>query len=172
MQLEEGNFKAQVELLSSKNDSATRSTIRQLKLTVGKASKTVWHYLFEGWPDFGIPEGEDRVALLELVKQTASKAAVKETSMSNAQTEAHNPRIVHCSAGVGRSGTFIALDYLLTELVEGALDDVKDEDDRIAECVDNLRSQRMMMVQGDVQFYFLYEVLKEQWIQRRAKLQE
>jgi protein-tyrosine phosphatase len=34
----------------------------------------------------------------------------------------HNPRIVHCSAGVGRSGTFIALEHLIRELDAGVLE--------------------------------------------------
>ncbi|KAK3074764.1 hypothetical protein LTS18_014161, partial [Coniosporium uncinatum] len=38
--------------------------------------------------------------------------------------------------------------------------------DPIAETVDRLRMQRMMMVQGESQFMFLYEVLREKWVER------
>jgi protein-tyrosine phosphatase len=76
------------------------------------------------------------------------------------------PRIVHCSAGVGRSGTFIALDYLLHLLHTGELDHLPDDKDPIVELVDSLRQQRMMMVQGEGQFMFLYHVLREHWLAR------
>lgn len=154
------------EVLSSTYDHPTRSTLSEIRLTNTQAgastSKTIWHYLFSGWPDFLIPEGEDRAALLELVRYTAEKAGGPE-----------NPRVVHCSAGVGRTGTFIALDYLLGELEEGTLHGAdsgeaagggeKVEGDRVAETVNELRKQRMMMVQGEAQFWFLYEILKEMW---------
>ncbi|RMY38970.1 hypothetical protein D0866_02225 [Hortaea werneckii] len=80
-----------------------------------------------------------------------------------------NPRIIHCSAGVGRSGTFIALDYLLSLLHSGALDHLTTADsDPVAETVDLMRQQRMMMVQGEPQFNFIYDVLREQFLARLA----
>ena len=41
------------------------------------------------------------------------------------------------------------------------------DDDPIADTVDLLRQQRMMMVQGEAQFFFLYEVLRELWPLRK-----
>ncbi|KAF2663473.1 hypothetical protein BT63DRAFT_418942 [Microthyrium microscopicum] len=138
-------------------DKSTRSIIRELELRAADGrTKTVWHLLFGGWPDFLVPEGEDRAALVRLVRLSQQKNAAHPGS----------PRIVHCSAGVGRTGTFAALDWLLAELESGALDDVGEEEDPIAELVDRLRQQRMMMVQGDTQFVFLYDLLKELWMER------
>lgn len=150
-------FRARLELLESRYDNKTRSTVRKLSLKVGKEEKTVWHYLFVGWPDFYIPEGEDRVALLELLQESALIAG-----------DSENRRVVHCSAGVGRSGTFIALDFLLDELRDGAMDELSADQDRIAETVNELRKQRMMMVQGESQFDFLYEIMKEQWLEHHG----
>lgn len=149
-------FIATVTLLSLTEDPATRSTIREMELrTRDGATKRVWHLLFAGWPDFLVPEDEDRAALLKLVALSAAK-----------NEDSGSPRVVHCSAGVGRSGTFIALDWLLGELDEGCLDQVEDGLDPVAEVVDRLRQQRMMMVQGEQQFSFLYDVLKMLWIER------
>ena len=150
------HFAGTVELLESNFDDRTRSTVRKLSLTSEGATKLVWHYLFEGWPDFSIPDFDDRRALVELTKDSLKKAR-----------SGNNARVVHCSAGVGRSGTFIALDYLLGELADGALDDVTDEDDPIAGTVNELRKQRMMMVQGEAQFDFLYDVMRELWFAQR-----
>jgi protein-tyrosine phosphatase len=59
---------------------------------------------------------------------------------------------------VGRSGTFIALGHLLGELDAGTVADVKDGEDMVFDTVNKLREQRMMMVQSDAQYLFLYEV--------------
>lgn len=177
-------FHGQVELLSIDADEKTRSEIRKLRLKTTAANgpdeeKEIYHLLFSGWPDFLVPEGQDRKALVELVRKSA---AINKVPSSNtnantngssfgadlASTDQDNPRIVHCSAGVGRSGTFIALDYLLSLLHSGQLDTVAPDQDPIVDTVDRLRQQRMMMVQGESQFMFLYEVLREQF---QARLQ-
>ncbi|KAI9885228.1 MAG: hypothetical protein M1823_002967 [Watsoniomyces obsoletus] len=158
----EGSFSGEIKLLRIEEHASTRSTIRELQLTVNGEHKTVYHLLFGVWPDFCTPEGDDQAALLRLIRLS------RELSRSP-----QNPRIVHCSAGVGRSGTFIALDHLLAELEEGALDDppVVDDDDTgtdiIFNVVDGLRQQRMMMVQSDAQLSFIYEIVKQQWLARK-----
>ncbi|SLM36558.1 protein-tyrosine phosphatase 2 [Lasallia pustulata] len=93
------------------------------------------------------------VRLLETDFHQASRAT---------NTGTDNPRIVHCSAGVGRSGTFIALEHLLAELAAGSLADAKDDDDLIYNTVCELRKQRMMMVQSLTQYQFLYQVLRDE----------
>lgn len=143
-------FKASIQLLELTTDERKRTTVRKLRMTVGDESRIIWHLLFSGWPDFGVPECDDRLALFELLKLSAEK---------NAKPE--NPRIIHCSAGVGRSGTFIALDHLLGELDAGTIADTKDNEDIVFDTVNELRKQRMMMVQSDTQYIFLYEVLRE-----------
>ncbi|KAI9797967.1 MAG: hypothetical protein M1833_005023 [Piccolia ochrophora] len=152
-------FQASVELLECYGDLVSRSTIRKLELSVNGESRIVWHLLFEGWPDFAVPEFEERQALLELIKLSAEK-----------NTTPENPRIVHCSAGVGRSGTFIALDHLLEELSDGALDGKRGDADAdpVLSTVDGLREQRMTMVQSDAQLHFIYQVLKEQWMEKEV----
>ncbi|KAL4764402.1 tyrosine protein phosphatase PTP1 [Aspergillus foveolatus] len=149
---EGGDVLGHITLLESTWDPECRSEIRQLQLTLGSDSKTVWHFLFAGWADYSKPVGEDRDALLHLIKLSASKASSPQ-----------NPRIVHCSAGVGRTGTFIALDHLLQELESGQLLKVTDEDtDPVFEAVNLMREQRMMMVYNEMQLIFIYEVLREQ----------
>jgi protein tyrosine phosphatase len=150
-----------VTLLESTFDAKSRSEIRKLQLTIGSESKIVWHFLFAGWADYSKPEGNDREALLELIKLSASKSGPD------------NPRVVHCSAGVGRTGTFIALDYLLQELESGQLLQVADpETDPIFETVNLMREQRMMMVYNEMQMQFIYEVLREQTDIKLGKVYE
>ncbi|KAJ6166606.1 hypothetical protein N7470_002053 [Penicillium chermesinum] len=140
-----------VKLLDCSFDPKSRSQVRQLELTIGSESKIVWHFLFAGWADHSKPEGSDRQALLELIALSSSKC------------DLDNPRVVHCSAGVGRTGTFIALDHLLRELESGQLLQITDsEADPVFDCVDEMRKQRMMMVYNELQMQFIYEVLREQ----------
>lgn len=158
----EDNFLASLTLKCVKADEETRSTVREMELRTQEGeTKTIWHFLFAGWPDFLIPEGEDKTALVELIARTAAL-----------NTATGSPRIVHCSAGVGRSGTFIALDWLLGELEDGALDEVPESFDPVADVVDRLRMQRVMMVQGESQFVFLYDVLREHWKERWRRRNE
>lgn len=136
-------------------DEACRSEVRKLELHIGNESKVVWHFLFAGWADYSKPEGEERDALLQLLQRTAEKSSLE------------NPRIVHCSAGVGRTGTFIALDHLLRELDSGELLDPKYfNEDPIYDTVNQLREQRMMMVYNEMQLQFIYEVIREQSIRK------
>ena len=146
----EQNVLGEITLLETTFDEKARSEIRKLELRVGSESKIVWHFLFAGWADYSKPEGEDCEALLELIRISGSKSGPD------------NPRVVHCSAGVGRTGTFIALDHLLQELESGQLLDVTDPDeDPVFDTVDHMREQRMMMVYNDMQLQFIYEVLRE-----------
>lgn len=175
-------FKGEVHLESMDEDAKSRSEIRRLKVRTTMEGEEelemeIRHLLFSGWPDFLIPEGEDRAALIELIRLSASLSRPSSTSNGTANGThtasstdfgldiSDNPRIIHCSAGVGRSGTFIALDYLLSLLYTHELDELQPPDiDPICETVDMLRQQRMMMVQGESQFGFLYEVLRELYV--------
>ncbi|KAJ5351068.1 Protein-tyrosine phosphatase catalytic [Penicillium brevicompactum] len=160
-ELAEPGVLGRVTLLESTFDARSRSEIRKLELAIGSESKIVWHFLFAGWADYSKPEGSDRQALLDLIKLSASKS------------HPDNPRIVHCSAGVGRTGTFIALDHLLCELESGHLLDVTDpERDPVFETVNQMREQRMMMVYNEMQMQFIYEVLREQTDRKLGKVSD
>lgn len=140
-------------------DGATE--IRKLVMRVDgePEEKTIWHLLYTQWPDFGIPAENETASLLNLIALSKAKNAGPT-----------NPRIVHCRAGVGRSGTFISLDHLLEELEAGgfpsdrpsAFDSFR-RDDPVFDSVNGLRMQRPNMVQAVPQYRFIYEVLKRLW---------
>ena len=141
-----------IKLVESLYDERSKCTQRQLLLSFGEESRTVWHLLFAGWPDHTVPEGENRGALLELLKLSVEKNA-----------NSSNPRIIHCSAGVGRSGTFIALEHLLKQVESGAAAEADEDEYYIFNLVNSLREQRMMMVQSEPQYEFLFDVVREQF---------
>lgn len=132
---------------------------RKLLLHVeGEAEpRVVWHFLYRRWPDFGVPAVEDLDGFFELMK------------LSREHSDPASPRIIHCSAGVGRTGTFICLEALMRELDAGALenyDTPSEGSDLIYDTVDSLRQQRRAMVQGDVQFRFIYDVVRRRWLDK------
>lgn len=96
----------------------------------------VIHYYFKKWPDHGVPE--DPMHLIMFVKKVKAE-----------KRPSYSPIVVHCSAGVGRTGTFIGLDLIMQRL--------KSESKiNIFETVKKLRFQRMKMVQTQQQYTFLY----------------
>ncbi|XP_055384600.1 receptor-type tyrosine-protein phosphatase eta isoform X2 [Condylostylus longicornis] len=98
--------------------------------------QTVIHYLFKRWPDHDVPS--DPNELITFVKRVKSE-----------RMPSRSPIVVHCSAGVGRTGTFIALDLIIKR--------IKNECKiNIYETVKSLRFQRMKMVQSIHQYQFLY----------------
>ena len=78
-------FHATVTLQSKKRDPRSACTVRKLIMCVGNETKVVWHLFFKGWPDYNVPEGDDKSALLELIK------LANEKNLGN-----ENPLIVHC----------------------------------------------------------------------------
>ncbi|KAK2014417.1 protein-tyrosine phosphatase [Colletotrichum eremochloae] len=131
--------------------------VRKVLLHVGdeEEDRVIWHLLYTKWPDFGVPAVDDLASFLTLMRLSREY-----------NTTLENPRIIHCSAGVGRTGTFIALEHLIRELDEGALEDYDGDaegDDLIFATVDTLREQRRSMVQAESQYLFLYQVLRKLW---------
>ena len=105
-----------VTLLDVRQDPQTACEVRRLSLSINNQRKEIYHYLFNGWPDFGKPEADDRRALVELTRVSRGLA-------NSVDNSGRNPRFVHCSAGVGRTGTFCALDFLIAELEKGGLEE-------------------------------------------------
>ncbi|XP_047207442.1 receptor-type tyrosine-protein phosphatase epsilon-like isoform X4 [Girardinichthys multiradiatus] len=107
-----------------------------------KQLQHVRHFHFHGWPEIGIP-GEGR-GMIDIV------AAVQRQQ----QQSGNRPIVVHCSAGAGRTGTFIALSNILERVkAEGLLD--------VFQTVKSLRMQRPHMVQTVEQYDFCYRVVQD-----------
>ncbi|XP_035826277.1 tyrosine-protein phosphatase 10D [Aplysia californica] len=114
-------------------------TVTEFKVALGEVSRTVRHFHYRVWPDFGVPK--DPTSLIRFVR-TVREKLIREGG----------PIVTHCSAGVGRSGTFIVLDHLLQLIRE------KDEVD-IFSIVYKLRKERVLMVQTEQQYKFIHECL-------------
>ncbi|XP_048244185.1 uncharacterized protein LOC124125214 [Haliotis rufescens] len=115
-------------------------TITKLAVENEKESerRDIYHLHFTSWPDHGVP---DTAALLDFMWRVKV--------ISGQQTE---PIIVHCSAGIGRTGTYIAIECLVEQAkTEGVVD--------VVSFVSNMRGQRKNMIQTKEQYLFVYQAV-------------
>ncbi|XP_070847690.1 receptor-type tyrosine-protein phosphatase beta [Chaetodon trifascialis] len=121
-------------------------TIREFKITSESSSsypRVLRHFHYTVWPDHGVPESTQ--SLIQFVRTVRDYV---DRSPSTGAT------VVHCSAGVGRTGTFMALDRVLQQLdSKGTID--------LYGCVFDLRLHRQHMVQTECQYAFLHQCVRD-----------
>ncbi|XP_029950082.1 tyrosine-protein phosphatase non-receptor type 9-like isoform X1 [Salarias fasciatus] len=124
--------------------------------------RDVCHYLYVSWPDFGVPKSAS--AMLDFREHVHQRrdAAVKSLGSSWRGSPGGPPVVVHCSAGIGRTGTFCTLDICLSRLEDIGTIDVR-------QTVRRMRTQRAFSIQTWDQYYFCYTAVIE-YAQRHGKL--
>ncbi|WKX93822.1 hypothetical protein Q1695_011244 [Nippostrongylus brasiliensis] len=99
-------------------------------------TREIRHYQWLDWPDRGVPPC--KLTSMELLSR------VRGTS---------KPIVVHCSAGIGRTGTIVAIEYILERMQAGhecaAMNDLLKE----------LRNQRAYTIQNDLQYLYIHRVM-------------
>ncbi|XP_052797127.1 uncharacterized protein LOC128229313 isoform X2 [Mya arenaria] len=131
-----------VELTAGKENSdfAVRD-LTVFEKTNPDVARSVRQFHYTAWPDKDVP---DSPASLLMFWHTVRAYDPQRVA----------PWLVHCSAGVGRTGTFIAMDILHSQGNKTGVIDV-------FQCVHTLRDQRVNMVQTLSQYKFLHEVMYE-----------
>ncbi|XP_062305457.1 receptor-type tyrosine-protein phosphatase delta-like isoform X33 [Osmerus eperlanus] len=103
--------------------------------------REVRQFQFTAWPDHGVPEHPTPfLAFLRRVKACNPPDA--------------GPMVVHCSAGVGRTGCFIVIDAMLERIKHEKTADIYGH-------VTLMRAQRNYMVQTEDQYVFIHDALQE-----------
>ena len=88
------------------------------------------------WPDRGVPPCRlTAMVLLSYVRGTKK------------------PIVVHCSAGIGRTGSIVAIEFILERLQSGIACEAMDE------ILKELRSQRPYSIQTDLQYLYVHRVM-------------
>uniref|UniRef100_A0A8W8NSI4 protein-tyrosine-phosphatase n=1 Tax=Magallana gigas TaxID=29159 RepID=A0A8W8NSI4_MAGGI len=104
-------------------------------------TRQITHLQYTSWPDHGTPNPLELLSFYHYVSRAMEQHPEQKL-------------VVHCSAGIGRTGTFIALDALHRE-------GVKKGKINIVEYVHTMREDRMNMIQNTNQYKFLYHALYE-----------
>ncbi|XP_016007813.2 receptor-type tyrosine-protein phosphatase beta isoform X2 [Rousettus aegyptiacus] len=121
-------------------------TIREFRICSEEqldTHKLIRQFHYTVWPDHGVPETTQ--SLIQFVRTVRDYIN---------RTPGAGPTVVHCSAGVGRTGTFIALDRILQQL------DSKDSVD-IYGAVHDLRLHRVHMVKTECQYVYLHQCVRD-----------
>ncbi|XP_016405911.1 tyrosine-protein phosphatase non-receptor type 9-like isoform X2 [Sinocyclocheilus rhinocerous] len=129
-------------------------TTLELHNTETFEQRQVTHFQFLSWPDYGVPSSAlSLIDFLGAVKHQQQWAV----QAFGSQWRGHPldpPMVVHCSAGIGRTGTFCALNICLSQLQDvGTLN--------VCQTVRRMRAQRAFSIQTPEQYYFCHTAILE-----------
>ena len=134
---------------SEKFDSFTVTTLTLRKKNSSEC-RTIYHAHYLKWPDHGILSNtKDALEFLAKVED------YRQATMTRA------PILLHCSAGIGRTGTFCAIDIGIKRYLEKKMIDVPST-------VLKMRGERAGSVQTEDQYVFAYLALKDYIEQNQA----
>ena len=126
----------------------TNMQLKNLKLD---ELREVTHFQYLFWPDFGVPKSP--VSILHLLKHVNKRhEELSSLQPENFGKKMISPILIHCRAGLGRTGTFTTIDMAIRNFEN-------DGDIDIQETLEHLRRQRPYTVETPEQYLFVHLVM-------------
>lgn len=138
----------EIETVSVRDEGSYKVRTLSLRQVVTKKSRVICHLHFTDWPDNRVPE--DPKSFLEFLEELES--ARQSIHMSKIAEPTVGPVMVHCTAGVGRTGVIILTDLMIACLQSN-------QRINVAKALTHLRCQRMLLVANFGQYRFVYTAL-------------
>lgn len=135
-----------VKLVSEEVQTCYTIRVLELQNTKSGESREIYHFHYTSWPDFGVPESPG--SFLDFLFQVRQSGSLEPE---------HGPSVVHCSAGIGRSGTFALVDTCLV-LMDKRQDPSSVD---IQKVLLDMREYRMGLIQTADQLRFSYMAVLE-----------
>ncbi|TNN02887.1 tyrosine-protein phosphatase non-receptor type 2a isoform X2 [Takifugu flavidus] len=135
-----------VRLLSEEDRSYYTIRVLQLQNTATSETRKIFHFHYTTWPDFGVPESP--ASFLKFLFKVRESGSLGPD---------HGPSVVHCSAGIGRSGTFALVDTCLVLMSRRKNPSSVD----IQKVLLDMREFRMGLIQTPDQLRFSYMAVIE-----------
>ncbi|XP_069101709.1 tyrosine-protein phosphatase 99A-like isoform X3 [Argopecten irradians] len=116
-------------------------SLKNTKLKKQYSERIVYHFHYTEWPDHGVPD-----FTLPVLKFVQKSAYINPPGAG--------PIVVHCSAGVGRTGTYILIDSMIEEMKDkGTIN--------VAGFLLHIRRQRKFLVQTEEQYMLIHDAIAE-----------
>jgi len=133
-----GNFKLKLNSVLEQKILIREFTLKNM-YHQNEPSRKVYHVQYAHWPDHGVPQNiEDVLSMIQISE--------------NFFNHYRSPIVVHCSAGIGRTGTFISIYNCINSLrISGECN--------IERIVQKLREERYGSVTREMQYEFIYSVV-------------
>lgn len=129
-------------------------TTLELHNTETCEQRQVVHLQYLSWPDYGVPTSAVTLMDFLAVVKRQQRRAVKAMGPQWRGHPLGPPMVVHCSAGIGRTGSFCALDICLSQLQDvGTLN--------VRQTVRRMRTQRAFSIQTPEQYFFCHNAILE-----------
>ncbi|KAK2193787.1 hypothetical protein NP493_5g04009 [Ridgeia piscesae] len=108
-------------------------------------TRKIYHFHFQGWPDHGVPSDPGCVL-----------GFLQDIDGIHESIPGAGPIVLHCSAGIGRTGTVLVIDMILQQIKQQGLDCEID----VQKMTLMVRAQRSGMVQTEAQYRFIYMAVR------------
>uniref|UniRef100_A0A6B2L7Q4 Protein-tyrosine-phosphatase n=1 Tax=Arcella intermedia TaxID=1963864 RepID=A0A6B2L7Q4_9EUKA len=143
----------QIRVLELKQGSGTGKVLTQTKITDKEDNdvekRVIYQYHYQIWPDHGVPS--DPKTVLDMMED------VNTTFQKLVQDGPSFPLLVHCSAGIGRTGSYVVIDSVIKKFKEENTTEVDELD--LQPIVSTMRNQRPGFVQQKAQYLFCYQTI-------------